>query len=262
MSRGRCAALAVGIAALACAAATSAQALTPVSQERRVSVVGDISSIIFSFHFEDIESAPDFAPFAQIVGDVPVDAQAAQDSRIDPDALHATGSFHSSAGAGSPSSSIDTDAESVFTVSFDVDAPTPFSLSGHVDLSLDGCDAATRGWVNLSGPSGVIADIAPSHSDYGIPFHCPQGCQDSTPVSASGVMAPGRYTLLVGTHGNTIESSYPQDVCTSALVTGSYEVDLVLTPPPEVPALPAAGFAALAAALALAARGFARASRS
>jgi len=234
--------------------AADAHAMTPVSQERRVSVVGDFTSIPFSFHFEDIESAPDFARFVQTAVNVPVDAVAAQDSRIDPGALHASGSFHASAGAGSPNASIDTDAESVFTVSFDVDTPTPFSLSGHVDLSLDRCDAATSGWVHLAGPGGVIADIAPSHSDYGIPFHCPQGCQDSTPVSASGAMAPGRYTLLVGTRGNTIETSYPQDVCTSALVTGSYEVDLVLTPPPEVPALPGAAPVALAAALALAGR--------
>jgi hypothetical protein len=252
--RRRRAVLVLGIAALACAAATAAQALTPVSQERRVSIVGDASSVFFSFHFEDVENAPDFAPFAQTVDNVPIDAAATQDSRIDPDALHATGSFHASAGEGSPNSSIDTDTESVFTVGFDVDASTPFTLSGHVDLSLDGCDAATNGWIHLSGPGGVIADIAPSHSDYGIPFHCPQGCQDSTPVSAYGVMEPGRYTLLVGTHGNTLETSYPQDVCTGALVTGSYAVDLVLTPPPEVPALPGAASLALVAALAAAAR--------
>jgi hypothetical protein len=239
---------------LVVAASPAAHAFTPTAQERRAAAYADLIALPFQFHFEDVQSAPDFSPFSAVADDIaPGDGIATQDSQIEPDSLHATGSVASSAEAGAPNSLIEVDAESIFDVTFDVATHGPFELSGQLDLTAVGCDGATIASIALWGPGGVIAQVNESLGEYGAPFTCGEGCQESVPISASGVMAPGTYRLRASVTANTREIETPSDMCPGVDVTGAYAVDLVRTPP-QVPALPAAWGGVLAAALALAAR--------
>ena len=258
MSRRGAIPMALALAFVSAAwAPVAAQTLTPTSQVRRVHVTynqppGPIPT-------EETVSAPDYGPFsAQVDGLPPLfpgPNSAAQVSTITPDSLHARGSTMAIGYDAPIESSAHVQAESFYSVSFDVSASTPFVLSGRVDLSLVGCDAGYHGRVRLTGPGGVLAYVEEHIYPFGEDLHLDPL---ALPVSASGVLAPGSYTLEVRTESEAFDVIYPMDQCHNATARADYDVDLLLGAP-QVPALMPGPAIALAAALALCVRGAARA---
>jgi hypothetical protein len=246
--------LAAGL--LLIAASSAAHALTPVSQERHVEVAVDAFPN-FGLVLGESVSASDFAPFSAGVDGFPtppfpVMVTTAQSSTIGANALHATGSFDVSAGSGSVGSYVREEPSSVFVVSFQIDEPTPFTLTGLLELELQGCDAHTQGRIRLTGPGGVMADVHETFSGYPDPDLCID-CQTALPIEASGTLAPGSYTLEARVSGSAYEAVYPNDPCNGATAMAAYSAHL-LAAAPQVPALSPGWIAALAAALALGAR--------
>jgi hypothetical protein len=237
--------------------ARAAQALTPTSQERRVQVAIDAQPILPGVVLGESVSAPDFEPFAAGVDGLPtppfpVLQTTVQNSTIGANALHATGGFDISAGSGSVGSYVREQPSSVYVVSFEIAEPTPYTLTGVLELELDGCDAHTQGRIRLTGPGGVLVSVEERFSGYPDPDLCID-CRTSLPLDASGVLAPGSYTLDARVSGSAYEAFYPGDVCDGAIASAAYSAHL-LAAAPQVPALPTPWNAALATALALAAR--------
>jgi hypothetical protein len=234
-------------------AATSAQALTPVAQDRHVfaSLYAEDWSGVQSD--SETASAPDYAPFSAAIDGItslpfpiPIPPIAVQTSSIEPDRLLASGNT-----IANPNSSVgvlvDISSESVYSVDFTLDAPHSFTLTGLLEFAAEDC-AGTNGRIALSGPMGVIAEVSNSPSPF--PPGC-GNCQGSLPLSATGSLEPGSYTLEA--RGATTARGFigPHLQCEGASTSG-YEVDLALAP--QVPALPPGWIPALAAALALAPR--------
>src|SRR5262249_37329015 len=112
------------------------------------------------------------------------------------------------------------------------------------------------GRITLSGPTGVIAEVADSQPPPGFPPPCHASCQSSLPLAASGLLAPGTYTLEARSQTYAEGTFLPHVKCNSDS-TGSFSADLVrqLLSPPRPGAAPLASVASLV----LAARRFARA---
>jgi hypothetical protein len=133
-------------------------------------------------------------------------------------------------------------AESTFSVQFELDEATPYSLSGFVDGWTDSFDP----WdvhVTLTGPGGAVQEsfvVPPGCSPH---FPCP------VPFDVSGVLAPGVYTLEARSSGGGegTDTSWERQPEYSQ---GEFDVTLSLRHP-SVPGLGWAGRVLLVSSLLL-----------
>ena len=219
--------------------ASLSAALTPTAQDRHVFASHDFEP--YSLSDSETVSAPDFAPFSATVdGNVFPMPLATQISSIEPERLLVSG--HTLANPSSrPDGSHEISSESVYSVDFTVDAPRSFMLTGWLDLGMgvdDGGCASSIGRITLTGPGGVVAEVD-GHlpPPPGFPTTCIGGCALFLPLSASGRLDPGSYTLVARVDTDAIGFDLgPQPSCINS-VNAAYEADLALAPA-QVPALP------------------------
>ena len=230
-------------------ASMPASALTPTAQDRHVFTRRDLFPQMT--HTEETKSAPDYGPFTAGVDGIifPIEGppNAFQSSSIESERLQATGNTLAAPDS-LPGQGDEIGSQSVYSVDFVLDEPRAFTLTGQLDIEthLSGCEEAL-GRVALTGPGGVVAQFGVQ-----LPGSCGGGggiC--SLPLSATGELAPGSYTLearsestahgFIGAHGGCAGHS-----------TGRFAAALLLAP--TVLALSAAWPGVLAVALALAAR--------
>ena len=158
-------------------------------------------SVLSTTNFFDSESAPDFSPFSATASVSPsTTIFSTQASTLAATSLVAQGNgTHAGSGALTTPPNIYTTSESTSTtlhrVGFDVDAATPYRLSGSV-TSTGGlsANATTRITLKTSGGAKLAEVVAATDSN----------CQDPScavvgplPVASYGVLAPGSYVLEV-----------------------------------------------------------------
>lgn len=251
-----------------------AQALTPISQQREVSLAIEretrVCPINFDFppcppgppsqitieNFADAETAPDLADFTATASVPGFASQASLVTTTSASALVAEGSRTGVAPFGSivdlPGGTI-TDiyqehvTSSRYEMSFELTEATSYSLEGTLDLYTFFFDLDEDASLSLIGPGGqVVASldlVAERDCDLGEPE-----CFLNGSVSESGVLQPGIYTLAAATNGRA-DKIYRYGDSDS----GSFAVSLDLSPP-AVPLLPPAVLPLLCALLALATR--------
>jgi hypothetical protein len=247
-------------------ASASASALTPTAQDRQVYGKHRLRIFpTFDMTFEEGFSAPDYGPFSASTDGTPPGASfnfnpvAAQTSSIEPEQLHAEGGT-----ALDPFAGVDAlhelEARSVYSIDFTLDDERAFALAGQIDLTYDNplypqpdstipCLHSTVR-ITLSGPSGVVAEVAHTLPPPG-PDGCDASCEASSPLSQTGVLPAGSYRLEARSDSNGQGILAVHSKCDQQ-VTGSYTADLALAP--TVPALPLAAAQVLFFALALTAR--------
>jgi hypothetical protein len=235
-------------------ASSAASALTPTAQDRHVFARRFIQNSLGQSTVSETASAPDYAPFVAAVDGVtmaipnPPPPIARQSSVIEPERLRATGSSIAQAPVNSlESNSIS--SESVYSVDFVLDAQRPFTLTGQLDLeyailgAVDHICGGSTGRITLSGPSGVVAEVADTCG--------PEVCVSSLPLAATGVLDPGSYRLEARVYAASSGSFFAHSKC-DVRSTGSYSAVLTLTQ--EVPSLPPAALSLLGVVLLGAAR--------
>ena len=249
----------------------AAHALTPIAQERSVHgtqnhwYYNNSGQLVSEVHDSESFSAPDFGAFvARTDGyHLPLVANdtASQVSAIQAERIHAEGRADAT-----PVTRFleihDISGESSFSTTFELSESRSYTLTGHVDLSLADCDAGSDGSIRLTSVAdGVIAEVAgtlvPGSGDPPPGTVCDPtglGCHVSLPLSASGVLSPGTYTLEAGSYSFGHGAVYPSDVCATSWASALYAVDFRVRQVGEVPALPAPLLPLLGFALAGAAR--------
>lgn len=246
-----------------------------VSQDRAVSVDIDVVEDFYSScipilqpgctpdsttttNFADSASAPDAGAFDATASRPEFPSTfASQHSEIDADAIRASGghaataTFSNTGGFPITFHSEFHDVESRAVVSFEVDATTPYRLTGTVTTG-GAVFSSSSSSLRLSGPGGVIAEVqVDSDPDCALPECFTVGPELLT---ASGLLDPGVYTLEARA-GGTAGGAHSTSGSFGTGIDGAFEVELLL-PPPAVPALPPG--AVLLLALALAAAGAVR----
>ena len=237
----------------------SAQALTPVAQDRHVfgqeeDGLGHIHEAL-GYLASETRSAPDYGPFSASTDGWAFPPQfgegaeifAAQSSTIGADQLDASGNTRSWPYTSS------TDGrrvigESVYSVTFEVESPRPYTLTGQIDLELRYCWGTTEGRIRLTGPSGVLAQVSHQMTGY-----ISTANQVSLPLSTALLLPAGTYTLEARGKTDALGADTPVGYLCAGWHTSRYEVHLAPAAP-EVPALPGALAPLLALALALVAR--------
>jgi hypothetical protein len=237
----------------------SAHALTPVAQDRHVfgrheDGFGNLQ-YVFGFPATETRSAPDYASFSAItdgyalpphVGEDP-DIVASQDSTIGADQLDASGGTES-ASSYNPDDGLQITGESVYSVTFEVESPRYYTLSGQIDLETILCTGTTEARIRLTGASGVLAQV--SHEIDGGPT---TRTSQSLPLSTTLLLPAGTYTLEARGKTVALAALTPVGELCFGGHTSQYEVHL--TPAaPQVPALPGALAPLLVFVIALAAR--------
>jgi hypothetical protein len=229
--------------ALLCGAG-SAQALTPTAQDRHVFGENEVQPPFPGFVWNETFSAPDYGPFVSQTDGFPPTTPpfsppftgppvATQDSRIDSDALHAElNSVVAAAGGVGVGQRVK--SESVYSVSFSVDAGAPYTLTGQIGITSAPCGTSSA-HIRLTGPGGVLAQ----RTTAGI-------------LDVPLVLAPGSYTLESRTDAEATGGTGPHGSCAGS-ATADVAVDLA-PDLPVVPALPVAAAPVLTVALALTAR--------
>jgi hypothetical protein len=195
----------------------SADLLSPVGQDRFVTVSAEAvdTAVPASDYDTDGFSASDFGPIDvsrtanASIATASASAGAAQSSQILGDSIRATGDV-SGTGTGLDYSAYgQAAAESHCEVTFDVTAPSSFALSGSLAAAGIGVSSVT-----LEGPSGTVASVDGASNQ-------------TTPVSESGPLSPGTYTLVVEASG----SAYA-DFFVFLTASASFDVLLELTRAP------------------------------
>jgi len=211
-------------------------------------------SVITTTNYADSEGAPDFSPFSATASVAPFTAIfATQASTLSASTLVAQGNgTHSgSGGLSTPPNTyatVESTSATLHRVSFDVDAATPYRLSGSA-RSTGGlsANATTRITLKTSGGATlaeVVAATDPNCQDPGCATVGP------LPVASYGVLAPGSYVLEVEASG----AASPFYFAGSFLaLTSTWDYDVRLDEV-QAPALSPAGLALLVLALSLAAR--------
>jgi hypothetical protein len=248
------------------AVGAEAQALNLVAQDRHVFASHQQANFSGQTFDSETKTAPDAWPFSAGVNGytgLPGSGVAAQQSSIERERLVASGNTVAESLPTFGNLAHIVVAESVYDVDFTLAQPRTFTLAGEIDLlaeddSFDSC-ANAIGRITLSGPGGVVAEVTGQVPDPpfppGYPPVCRFGCQETLPLSASGVLEPGTYKLVARVDTYAQSESAPLIDCSSDS-RASYEVELALTRLPQpVPALPPAWLVSLVAALALAVRG-------
>ncbi|NNE43312.1 MAG: hypothetical protein HKN12_03815, partial [Gemmatimonadetes bacterium] len=208
MNRGS---LALSLAAtLLAVSATGAATLTPVAQNRQVTGSSFAMDSATSNTDSDSHTAPDFSAFNQGASAL-VSLSGAlgagsghQNSQLTATAITAVGG-HAANGEGWEESGWgDGSGRSLFDVTFTVDASVDYSLTGAIE-AFDSGDTQ----IDFSGPGGVI------YQDWanGIIL----------PVSQTGTLAPGTYTLLIDSQGGAYG-----DFFSYGYASGYYDVTLQL----------------------------------
>ncbi len=223
------------------AAAAGAAALTPVSQDRHVHASNLSETLEGTFFFEETESAPDLGPFSAAIDGLPPPFSsppiAIHDSSIGSEGLQATGTA-----IASPDEVLfanhTQESESVYHVDFDLSQARNFTLNGQLDLEAHACEVSTRGYIRLTGPGGVVAEVQDEILTFPSNFvHCDPPCVVSLPLLAGGFLPSGSYTLEAVVDSDGLGRIIPSDPCENVFATSSFSVDLLLSDP-EVPALP------------------------
>lgn len=239
-----------------------AHAITPVAQDRHVFGQREdgFGNLQYALGFPGTEtySASNYAPFSASTDgwsfppQVGEGAQilASQGSTIGADQLDASGNTESE-----PYNAIDGEwlrGESVYSVTFQLDAPRPYTLSGQIDLVAQSCWGTTQARIRLTGPSGVLAQVTHQLSGY-----IGYSDQIALPLSTTLLLPAGTYTLEARGRTDALGGygTHTGPLC-AGQYTSHYEVHLAPAAP-EVPALPGA----LAPVLALALAGAAYATR-
>ena len=237
---------------------SAASALTPTAQDRHVTG----SHYLYSaplLVFAETVAAPDYGTFvAETDGFPPTSpppfppfsgpAIVTQDSRIEAEALHASGT--SLAEPGNPvGDGHVVESESLFSVDFTLDAGGPYTTTGQIDLAVIDCAGDAAGFVRLIGPGGVLAEVANQVFSNG---------SVSLPLESTLVLEPGSYTLeaRAWTVGEGGDGPHAPPSCPGE-VNARFEVDFGPTPP-VVPALPPAALSLLGVVLLGAARAASR----
>jgi hypothetical protein len=238
-------------------ASTSASALTPTAQDRHVFARRFLQNMLGVSDVSETASAPDYAPFVTAVDGVtmaipnPPPPIARLSSTIEPERLRATGSSVARAPSIFQVSNV-IDSESVYSVDFVLDEQRPFTLLGQLDVEIllfgvptHNCGGST-GRIALSGPSGVVAEVAATQSvvEPGCGIGSP--CASSVPLSATGVLEPGSYRLEARIDTSSQGGFFVHSKC-DVRATGSYSA--LLTFAPNVPALPPAALSLLGVVL-------------
>lgn len=140
-------------------------------------------------------------------------------------------------------------AGSSLDVVFDVDVATPYALSGSLETTVTSWSGTTP----FNGALAVRASLTPEAGGPAVAsFELVPGgatpCCATLPVAASGLLAPGRYRLL-------IEGSATHPPYSGGGTRANYDVSLRFPGTPAVPAAPGATPALLALALLWIARG-------
>jgi hypothetical protein len=210
-------------------------------------------SVLSTTNFSDSESAADFSPFSATASVSPFTTIfSTQASTLSAASLVAQGNgTHSGSGALTTPPNIYTTVEStsatLHRVGFDVDAATPYRLSGSA-RSTGGlsANATTRITLKTSGGAKLAEVVAATDSN----------CQDQScavvgplPVASYGVLAPGSYVLEVEASGAASPFYFANNLL-ALTSTWDYAVRLDEV---QVPGLSPAGLALLAAACLLAA---------
>jgi hypothetical protein len=251
--------------ALLCGAG-SAQALTPTAQDRHVFARRFLQNSLGVSDVSETASAPDYAPFVTAVDGVtmaipnPPQPIARLSSTIEPERLRATGSSVARAPSIFEVNNF-IDAESVYSVDFVLDEQRPFTLLGQLDVEITlfgppthNCGAST-GRIALSGPSGVVAEVAATQSVAEAACGIWSPCASSLPLAATGVLEPGSYRLEARVDTSSQGGFFVHSKC-DVRATGSYRAALTLSA--NVPALPPAALSLLGVVLLGAARAASR----
>jgi hypothetical protein len=248
-----------------------AQALTPISQQREVSIAIERETRVCPLNlqfphcttgpqteitienFSDSEAAPDLADFTATAS-VPGFAESSSDlvSTLGTSALTAEGSRTAWApfggGVDLPNGILteifeDHVTSSRYEVTFELTEATSYALEGTLEIYTNVYSAAADdASLSLTGPGGqVIAsldllgerDCVPPEID----------CTLSASLSETGVLAAGTYTLAAATHGRAKTLGHSPDSD-----SGSFALSLELSAP-AVPLLPPAALPLLGAAL-------------
>jgi hypothetical protein len=234
----------------------AAQALTPIAQDRHVfgqreDGFGNIQDV-FGFPGTETYSASTYASFSKVTDGYAFPPQfgegaivAAQDSTIAAEQLDASGSTTSWPYSGDGERII---GESVYSVTFEVESPGVYALTGQLELDSEFCEGTTEGRIRLSGEGGVLAEL--SHDLEG----WMSGSEEfSAPLATTLLLPVGTYTLEARSKTNGLGASTPVGYLCVGRLTSAYEVHLGPAAP-AVPAVPGALVPLLALALALEAR--------
>lgn len=104
------------------------------------------------------------------------------------------------------------EASSEFTVTFDIDVPTDFVISGSIDTVADNTNESCT-TVSVTSPSGATFDVAD-----------PPGCgAPGQSIDETGTLQPGRYTFSVVAHAIATNPD-----TTGGNAQASFELNLVL----------------------------------
>jgi urease beta subunit len=251
--------------AAALAAGPASAGIEVLSQERRVAVDIDVVEDTFSSciplitpgclpdstttaNHPDSAEAPDTGPFLA-TANVPGFAatSASQDSEIGAWTIRASGShaatatFWNTGGFPITFHSEHHHVESRASVEFQLEEAVGYSLDGSVSTG-GAIFSASSAWIRLVGPGGVVAEVQVD-SD---PDCIDPGCFSvgPAPLSASGVLAPGSYTLEAVASG-LASGAHSTSGSFGTAVDGAFDVELVLDGPP-VPSLRGPALALLA----------------
>jgi len=256
---------------------------TPVSQSREVradehvvttgyACIGTIAGhpfpscpvVLDDILDSDVQSAPGFAPDPFVASPAVAGASASHSSSVQPDSIVLSGSGTSyGAAAELPLQpgyilvlqTADRTTGDDSTITVDLDEPTPFSFeaSGRIDYPDPNIPVQ---WgvgveISLTGPGGSVATLtlAPDYA-------CPNGdpgmflCWvEPTPVTVSGTLPAGQYTLQVVATTEGGGSWYPNVGSLGGFSSAEYSASLSLGPAQPVPGLGPLALAALAAVL-------------
>ena len=202
--------IALALCSVAAAGVATAE-IVPLAQTRSVDAYAFASSPTGEDEHSEDDAAPDFGPWtgaagaSAVSGEAFANAAAEQTSQILPAMLTATGSVGGAAEGWDFKSFADSDAESLFDLTFVVSFPSTFSLSGTLGVFDSGSAS-----VMLSGPGGM-----PIYTNFG-------GFNEEIPFSTGGALSGGQYQLIARTRANLFGSEGFPDY-------GSGSYDVVLT---------------------------------
>ena len=144
-----------------------------------------------------------------------------QDSDLFATGLSGSGGFQTTTAVSDPEGRVDAFGRSQFDGRFDLDAPTPYSITGQ----LTNGGLGTTSQIALIGPGGTIVDVLGSPGA-------------TVPVDASGTLAPGSYLVFLNMAGNAQEDP----PSTPIEASGDWQMTFVLGGATDAPTLaPAAG---------------------